>query len=424
MLKKLQKRFVLINMCLVSAVLLVTFASLIISSANRLESDSYRSLEEDYSRIYSYDQFGLLQDTTQLDETIDQSGDPKKTPFDKQSSFRSFFVTLDSEGNIISTNDMNNALTEDAAQKAVTAALSQNKTNGVLNDLSLRYMIKLNENDERVIGFIDISFENTFISQQILNYSLIGVGSLICFFFISLILSHIAIKPIAKAWKQQQQFVADASHELKTPITVMLANTSILLSGKNLKDDEKLKWIHNIDLESRHMKKLVEDLLFLARVDSMEREKFHSKINLNDIVYESALPFEAVMFESGKQLEMDIAPDVHIKGDSIQIKQLVSILLDNAQKYAYENSKVTIRLRKDNNKAILSVNNLCEPIDQEDLPYIFDRFYRIDKARTRDKKSYGLGLAIAKEIVDVHNGKKFISSNKSGTTFIISLPLV
>ena len=110
---------------------------------------------------------------------------------------------------------------------------------------------------------------------------MIGVGSLVAFFFISLILSRMAIKPIAKAWKQQQQFVADASHELKTPITVMLANTSILLSEKNRMDPADEKWISYIDLEAKRMKKLVEDLLFLARIDSQEETRLHMRISLS-----------------------------------------------------------------------------------------------------------------------------------------------
>jgi signal transduction histidine kinase len=276
-----------------------------------------------------------------------------------------------------------------------------------------------------VIGFIDISYERNFIRQQVINYCLIGIASLIAFFIISLVLSKIAIKPVQTAWKKQQQFVADASHELKTPITVVLANTSILLSGSVKDTGEQKKWISYIELEARRMKKLVEDMLFLARVDSKEKEEVFTKISLSDAVLTSTLPFEAVMYEYHKTLKCDIGEGLYIKGDAGQIKQLVYILLDNANKYAKEDSEVKVSLKKEGAKAALSVNNSGEPIDSKDIGHIFDRFIRADKARTGGKNSYGLGLAIAKEIAEFHGGKISVESNiDEGTTFSIVLPLV
>ena len=419
MIRKLYKRFNIISMSLVSVVLIITFSVLIISSANRMEKESFRNLEDDYTRLYTPDKPDGFSDKP--DEIVDVQ---LSQPFDGHSSFSTFFVTLDESGAVTQINDLSRNLTDETIENAVSAVLAQSKTDGVINSLSLRYMVFNDSSGQRILGFIDMSYEKSFLQQQVLSYSFIGLGSLGAFLIISLILSNLALRPIKKAWEQQRQFVADASHELKTPITVMLANTSILLSDNKSGGNNDRKWITNIDLEAKHMKKLVEDLLFLARMDATEKDDRQTRLDLSDVIYQSVLPFEAVMFESGKSLDTDISPNIHIKGNPAQIKQLVSIFLDNAQKYAHENSKVTIRLSKENNKAVLSVHNLSDPIAEEDLSHIFDRFIRADKARSRDRSSYGLGLAIAKEITAAHKGRISVNSNqKTGTTFTVSLPL-
>jgi signal transduction histidine kinase len=407
-------------MGLITLVLLITFTALIISSANRMKTDSFRNLDEEHMKLYS--EF-MKPPTDTKEETLPII--KKEKPFDGNSFFPTFFLTLDSEGTVRSVEDYGRELSEETFIEAAAQAVAQDKTEGVINSLNLRYKVFEKDGENTVIGFIDISYERNFIRQQVINYCLIGIASLIAFFIISLVLSKIAIKPVQTAWKKQQQFVADASHELKTPITVVLANTSILLSGSVKDTGEQKKWISYIELEARRMKKLVEDMLFLARVDSKEKEEVFTKISLSDAVLTSTLPFEAVMYEYHKTLKCDIGEGLYIKGDAGQIKQLVYILLDNANKYAKEDSEVKVSLKKEGAKAALSVNNSGEPIDSKDIGHIFDRFIRADKARTGGKNSYGLGLAIAKEIAEFHGGKISVESNiDEGTTFSIVLPLV
>lgn len=418
MIKKLQKRFVIITMSLISVVLIVVFSSLILSLANRMQQDSFRNLDETYMRVHEPERVDIS------DNLKDLPDNKQDKPFGEHSPFSTFFVTLDSTNTVTDIVDSKGDLNEATASQAVKEVLNQEHLEGVIQSLNLRYKIFEHSEGSKEIGFIDISFEKSFVGQQILNYCLIGSGALIAFFFISLVLSGMAIRPVKKAWMQQQQFVADASHELKTPITVMLANTSILLSNKASYKSKDLKWILNIDTEAKHMKKLVEDLLFLARIDSQEKSKLHSRIDLSNTLYESVLPIEALMFEKNRKLKIDILPHIFINGDAGQIKQLVCILLDNASKYSYEDTTVTVTLRKENNKALLTVHNLSEPISKHNQQIIFDRFIRIDEARTRDQESYGLGLAIAKEIVLAHNGNIIVSSSKEkGTTFTIALPI-
>ncbi len=416
MIKKLKRRFILIMMTLITFVMAVAFSSLIISSAAKMKTESLSDLYSDYSRI------SVPKTDGSFDKLPDQPSGGFTKPFDGYSHFSTFFVTVNDDGEIIKIDDFSRNLTSDVALEAAESALADGNTQGVISSMNLRYEVY--EGDSKIIGFVDISYERSFISQQIIYYSLIGLGSLVAFFIVSLILSNIAVRPVDKAWKKQQQFIADASHELKTPITVMLANTSILLSEKGLDKKQVEKWVGNIDYEAKHMRKLVEDLLFLARVDGSDNVKMHSRIDLSDTVYQGVLPFEATMFEAGKELKTEITPGISIEGHQGQIKQLLNILLDNAAKYAYPSTEIKLKLYKESSRVILEVNNMAEPISKDDMPYIFDRFYKVDKARTHDTNSYGLGLAIAHEIVTMHKGRISVkSSEESGTTFTVSLPV-
>lgn len=417
MIAKLRRRFILIMMSMVAFVLVITFSVLVISSAQQLKSDSYRNLDEGHRRISQ-------KSGTALGNSPGMSTGEIRKPFEGPSPFSSFYATLDEAGSIIRIDDFSRGVESQDVQTAVETAIKQNAGQGTIADMALRYKTYESETGETVVGFIDISFEQTFIRDQVFSYTLIGIGTLAAFFLISLILSKLAVRPVDRAWKKQQQFVADASHELKTPITIMLANTSILQSGKELSKAESDKWLSHIDSEARHMKKLVEDLLFLARVDAKDIDIPLTRIDLSDTALQSALPFEPVMFESGRTLVTDIAPGLFINGNQHQIKQLISILLDNARKYAYPNTQVTLRLKKENNNAVMSVNNTADPIESKDIPFLFDRFYRADQARTRSSDSYGLGLSIAKEIVSMHKGKITVVSNIStGITFSIVFSL-
>ena len=252
MIQKLRKRFILIMMSMVSIILIVTFSVLVISSAQQLREESFQDLEEEYERSISNNENTLV-------EKSNASDNHKNDLFDERSNFSTFYITLDEESEIVSVDDNNSGVESEDAQAAVSAALTQNAMRGTVDSMSLRYMLFETTSSERVIGFIDISFEQNFIREQIISYTLIGLGSIAAFFVISLILSKIAIKPVDRAWKKQQQFITDASHELKTPIAVMLANASILLSGKDLSESETKKWLSHIDSEAHHMKKLVED---------------------------------------------------------------------------------------------------------------------------------------------------------------------
>lgn len=222
------------------------------------------------------------------------------------------------------------------------------------------------------------------------------------------------IKPVIESFNRQKQFVADASHELKTPIAVIMANAEALE-----KEPEEKKWLNNIKSEADRMNELVTSLLDLEKLE--EGKEVQQEENLSKIVEMSVLTFESLMYENKIELEYDIQKDINIKCNSSQIKQLVAILIDNAIKHSETNGKISIALKKQKNDTVLTVSNRGKEIPKEIREKIFERFYRADESRNRDTNRYGLGLAIAKNIVENHNGKISVESEKGITTFKVVL---
>ena len=329
------------------------------------------------------------------------------------------------------------SIAEDILTQAIDELASVPAGKGRLDDLHLFYQ-KIEQDGGVYLAFADGSAAD---GWQFLALSLAGVGAvtLLVFFVISVFFSRWALKPVEQAWKQQQQFVADASHELKTPLTVILANSSILLAHPEQSVAQQNQWVESTQHEAERMQKLVNDMLLLARSDANKAGKLRGKtaafglsntqegpqesLDFSYVVEGQILQFESVAFEKGIQIEQEIAEDIEVRGKKDQMERLVSILLDNACKYAPENSIVKVILQKRENETRLLVNNQGTPISPDDLPYLFDRFYRVDKARVRTG-GFGLGLAIAKDIVEATGGSISAESTEtSGITFIVVLPL-
>ncbi len=235
--------------------------------------------------------------------------------------------------------------------------------------------------------------------RRTLMWGLIGgLSSWIVFFFLALKLSQMMVKPVNEAFEKQTQFISDASHELKTPIAVIQANADVL---KNECGDNK--WIEYIITETHRMDKLVKDLLFLSSVN--KTSFLPVRLNFSHLVEGAVLPFEALAFERGKRVETKIKDDIYIKGDEGEMEKLISILLSNALKYSYENTPITVTLSDKSRTALLRVRNEGSGVKKEDGDKIFERFYRVDKARSRESGSYGLGLAMARNIAINHRAR-------------------
>ena len=212
--------------------------------------------------------------------------------------------------------------------------------------------------------------------------------------------------------------------ELKTPLSVIRANDSLIMADPTATVASQMQWIESTETEATIMQDLVNDMLFLAKSENTQSEVVKTVVNFSTVVQGSELQFESVAFERGVLIESSIAEGIQVMGEEKSLNRLVGTLMDNACKYAKDGGKVNVKLKRMASQCVLSVTNTGEPIPAEDLPRVFDRFYRSDKARTREQGGFGLGLAIAKSIVEEHRGSiEVASSRDEGTTFTVTLPL-
>ena len=300
----------------------------------------------------------------------------------------------------------------------VTAALAADEDAGTLDEFHLRYL-RQRGYTTTAIAFTDTYLEYTSLHTLLKACSLVGCGALVVLFLCSYLLSGVVTKPVGAAWAQQEQFLSDASHELKTPLTVILSSAELLEQSAS---PEQAVYVDNIRAEGRRMKALVEDMLTLFRAQKNAGSPPDTVTDLSEAAVTAALRFEPVAFEAGHVLDYDIAPSLPVRGDGAKLGQALAVLLDNAVKYAAPGTPIRLTAVRQGSRAVVSVTDQGPDIPSDKLPRIFDRFYRADDART-DGDSFGLGLPIAKAIVDAHRGVLRCDSSGGVTTFSISLPL-
>ena len=327
-----------------------------------------------------------------------------------------FVVRQDRSGRLLAEGDSWYELTDEEFLRSLMAAASETGAEyGVLKEYGLRFLRAGPPQQPRSFVFADISSEQATLSHLTRTCVLAGGLGFLAFLFISIFLARWAVRPVERVWEQQKQFVADASHELKTPLTVILTDAELL------QNQNTGPLAGSILAMARQMRGLVESLLDLARADGGRKEPLVS-LDLSRLVSNAILPFEAPLFERGLTLGEAVEEGVAVKGNAAQLEQVVDILLDNARKYAGPDGEVSVTLaRKGRGRCQLSVSSPGEAIPQGELKNIFKRFYRLDKARSRDG-SYGLGLSIAQTIVEGHRGKIWAESEKGRNTFYVELP--
>lgn len=418
MLKDLRRKFVVIIMALVSVVLVSVLGGSFLSTWQTQHDIMYDALQHGIE--------GSLTDLPRIAMTKDEIDRMPQKP--RGANILVLAVDLDETGLVIATNQapfyidpttlsdvLNNALqsdTDTAWDETLHLAWQRDRR----TDVAWRVVIA-------DTSAIDIGLQRLAVKD--LAIIVLALGALL---IISIGLSTWVLRPVEQAWEQQRRFVADASHELKTPLAVISANTQILAKDPSI-PQESMRWITSTADEATHMKNLVEELLELARTDEsssgtagvMQKED----VDFTSMVESAALEFDAIAFERGTSIDEDIAQDVHVQGDPEWLERLCKILIDNACKYTEGDHPITVTLTQESHRCVLKVNNFGNVIDAEDLPHLFDRFYRTDKARSRNSKTggFGLGLAIAKGIATSHGGDIVATSSaKDGTTFTVTLP--
>lgn len=331
--------------------------------------------------------------------------------------YQVYTLIIDDSNNITEVISYSeNSINTDIARLGIDF-INQNKIDGIyINNLYLKnYSYNYKTNKYLII------LDNSIVQKRLVSNLTTSLLVLFIFeiitFFVSKILSNWITKPALDSYNKQKNFIADASHELKTPLSIIMASADALESDK----DEK-KWLENIKSESERMSTLITSLLDLSKLENdLDRKTIYSKNNLSKIIVKSVLTFESIAFENKIKLETNVEDDIYFECNLNEISELMSILLDNAIKHSRKNSKVIINLYKEKKEINIEVINKGDEIPKEECEKIFERFYRLDKSRNRSSNRYGLGLAIAKAIVSKYNGNISAFSSGGFTTFKVIL---
>ena len=424
--KKLQFKFIVTVVLILTVIFGLILLGINQFSIHRTESANKAFLQE----LISHD--GLMPSRRQIigmefaKRSSGDSSDEKKyevapekrlfsEPFDYQFIRNYFAVKISHDGEIISiVSDFPLHYTDIEINNLVEAVFSSKDFDSTYQ--GMRYMIA-----ERYYGYIAVFTETraeTNMQSRLYSISFVIFGiSLVFAVVIAWLLSIWAVKPVRSSFEKQRRFVGDASHELKTPLSVISTNMDVLISevGEN-------KWTGYIQHEINRMSTLVKDLLYLAKSDDGKENLQKSEFDLSRTVTSVVLPFESTIYDAGRTLTVSIQENINMYGIRQRIEQLVAILLDNALKYSNEGGEIKVELKSSGSKKIISVYNTGEGIPAEKQEAIFERFYRLDSSRNRETGGFGLGLSIAKNIVDMHKGKIQLNSEVGKyTEFVVIL---
>ncbi len=406
MLKKLKKKFILINMLFVSIILLVVFLAIGIFSYRTELMSIYNGLDKASNHL-----FGASPEMQNIPSPDGGFFRDQMPPFD------TITVFLDNNGDIVKTYTGTEQSAPTEIMYEVLESIDSEQKQGILHKYSLVYSLS-HMPKNTVISFA--SFETAIANVQSIA-TIFGIAFICClllFFGLSYLMASIAIKPAERAWEGQKQFIADASHDLKTPLTVILANGEIVLSHKDSMVTDMEKWMLSTRDEAERMRRLTDSLLELAKTDDMNEPPELSVTNISEICESTVLQMEPVAFEKNVTIESNIEPNINAKSNSDILTRLLHILIDNGIKYSSQGAAVRVNLSQDKRGISISVTNSGSLIQKEDIPHIFERFYRTDKARVNG--GFGLGLAIAKNLCASLGAQISAESNEQiGTRFTV-----
>jgi two-component system sensor histidine kinase CiaH len=398
--QKLRKKLIFVLMTVVCLFIIGTLISLFVTSKNNYERRSTNSLQEPPARS------------------------DMQNPMDMGDINMPIAIGyVDALGHVTIVQNQLYYVTEEELTAIIQEMTGDSEDTGITSAYNLRYRRHVNDDGSLDFFFTDTYAERNSLSSQIWYSVIIGVGAIGLFFIVCILLSRWMVKPVERAWEKQRQFVADASHELKTPLTVVLSNADMLITSGAITDEKNKKRIDNIRAESQRIKGLVENLLTLARSDSTPALAARVPVNFSFIVTGATLSLEAAVYDMGRTMDCRIEDNLTVLGDGNKLRQLIDILLDNACKYSNKGSPIRVSMSGNGKKELLlTVVSEGAPLPPEECKNIFERFYRSDKSRG-EEKGYGLGLAIAQTIVLEHGGRIWAQSDGVKlNTFSVRLP--
>ena len=414
MLQKLKLKLVVINVALLAAVLIAVFMSVYFLLESQLKTQEKTLLE----RVAS-SELAKAADITEKDAGGDEFSQTS-------SSSRMFFVKTYENGEII--NISSNAVIKEREYISYLLKIIDN-TGDDSGEADLTEHIKLSffkaeENGIKIYVFMERETREKTMSAYIYTAFFAFTGAIMCVFLVSVFVADRAIEPVRVSMERQKKFVADASHELRTPIAVIRSNTELLMDSASQTIGENMKWLEYIHKEAVRMTKMTEDLLLLSRADA-KNEVIKENIDLSALVFEVYDSFTPLLAENGLTADGgDITPEIYIRANGPGIKQLITILMDNAIKYTKPGGNVSVKLEAGKGSAYIKVIDTGAGMQKELLDKIFERFFRADKTRSKLTGGFGLGLSIAKTIAEEHGGSITVESEPDkGSVFCVELPL-
>ena len=377
--KKLRKRFLLLSWAMLLLFLTALCAGISVYMYETAVDDTEKALRK------------AVEYQTLEDETRGMAG-----------------VWLDANGKVTKSEQLHLSLSDDTLN-ALAAGVEHHGDSTIgkteQDGMHYRYMTVLQRGGAWAV-FAECSQEEALVKTLRRNSIIFILLGAVLLLPVCTLLTKWVSKPMEAAWEKQNDFVSDATHELKTPLTVIAANTEAVLANPDAKIGTQERWLDSIQGETSRMSNLVADLLFLAKIDAGEIKLEPEDIEISDMIEEMCMMRESDVFENGRMLEYEMTPDLHYTGDRLRIRQMVNVMLDNAEMYTPEGGTIRVIVNRDKKLRVrILISNTGDPISEADLTKIFDRFYRADPSRARETGGYGLGLCVAKCIAELHGGE-------------------
>jgi len=439
MLKKLQIKFVAIAMAITLVVLVAIIGGINVNNFVRVGKNADKtisllvqgggkfSIPDDMQKPTPDDGDEPAQDETS-DETVEAeaaqdtapekpSGDMRPPEMSPETPFetRYFTVTMDEKGQaVLADTDRIAAVDEDTAKAYAAALFASGKEKGYKGDY--RYA-RANINGKTTYIFVDCTRDLDTARNFLKVSGLVSLGGYIVVFVLVIVFSKVALKPVAETYKKQKQFITDANHELKTPLTVIGASCEMLEyeNGEN-------EWTTTINEQVEKLTELTNKLVFLSRMDEESKKTVMSEFSLSEVVEEAVKPYYALCSAQNKSLEVSIAPNVSYTGDVKMIGELIALLMDNAVKYSSKEGNIRFSLESVGKAKKIVVTNATDGVPKGDLSMLFERFYRLDASRNSETGGHGIGLSVAKAIVELHKGK-ITANSPDGNEIVFEITL-
>lgn len=419
MIRDLRKKFILVAM--LSTMLVLTAIMGVVNFSNYREmldrADEMTALLEQNDGKFPEEPSWHEQDDTETPPAKPENDEKDKSRFSVETPFetRYFTVTVDENGEVTDCDlDRIAAVDEETAEEYTQTAQQKNKTTGFQG--IYRYRVTETEDGAKYV-FLDCRREISNFRTVLVTTISVSLLGLAAVFVLVVIFSRMVFRPVEESIQKQKRFITDASHELKTPLTIIDANTEVM----EMESGES-QWTKSTRKQIQRLSGLVQQLVTLSRLDEEKGLEEKCEFNLSEAVSECVQPYESLAQTREKNLTLNIEEDITYTGDERSIRQLAGILMDNAVKYSSENGNITLTLKKKGKKIFLEVYNDADDLPQGKMDVLFERFYRLDSSRNSGTGGSGIGLSVAKAIVQAHKGK-ITAENKNGRRLTITVIL-